>query len=73
MTLTYIGIKIPKTLKDAVEHYVSYDTHATISDFVRDAIRFYLHEKAPGLLEQVVDNSRKQKSLIFGDVNGENV
>jgi len=52
--LVVIGVKIPITLKRALDKYIQFSTYATISDFVRDAIREYLDKKAPNLVPSVI-------------------
>jgi Arc/MetJ-type ribon-helix-helix transcriptional regulator len=37
--LTTICVMIPQTMRDLIEQVLSRDTHTTLSEFVRDAIR----------------------------------
>ena len=50
-----LNIRVPSTLKELIEKYVSMGTHTNISDFTRDAIRQKLRKDAPQLYEQLFE------------------
>lgn len=47
----FVGIKIPKTLCAAMDAYISSDTHATRSEFIRNAMREKLQRDRPDLFD----------------------
>lgn len=49
----FIGVKIPKTLRELIEKYVLVATYQNFSEFVRDAIRQKIQRDAPELYKQV--------------------
>lgn len=50
-----LNIRIPATLKELMEKYVSMDCHTNISDFTRDALRQKLQKDAPHLYKQLFE------------------
>jgi Arc/MetJ-type ribon-helix-helix transcriptional regulator len=52
-----LNVRVPSTLKDLMEKYVSMDTHASISDFTRDALREKLRRDAPHLIKELFEVS----------------
>jgi len=59
----YIGVRIPKTLKELVQKVVAVDAHLNEADFVRDAIREKIQREAPELYAQLF---RKQEATKNG-------
>ncbi|RJS79653.1 hypothetical protein CW711_02320 [Candidatus Bathyarchaeota archaeon] len=45
----YIGVRVPRTLKELIQKVVERDTHLNEADFVRDAIREKIQRDAPDL------------------------
>ena len=58
---SYIGVRVPKTLKELIQKIVEMDTHLNEADFVRDAIREKIQRDAPELYRQ-----------LFTSLEGEN-
>ena len=50
----FLGVKIPKILDEAMEEYIRRDTHATKSEFVRNAIREKLQRDAPWIISKIL-------------------
>jgi len=48
-----IVVKLPMAMWKCVEKFVIHDTHYTISEFVREAIRDKILKEAPELYEQI--------------------
>jgi hypothetical protein len=61
----HFGIRIPQTLDDAIARYISFDTHATKSEFAREALREALNARAPKLLENMVKEARLEQEKDF--------
>jgi Arc/MetJ-type ribon-helix-helix transcriptional regulator len=55
--LANLNVKIPTTLKQLLEQYVSMDFHTNISEFTRDALREKLQREAPELYKQLFERS----------------
>jgi Arc/MetJ-type ribon-helix-helix transcriptional regulator len=53
--LANLNVKIPTTLKQLLEQYVSMDFHTNISEFTRDALREKLQREAPELYKQLFE------------------
>lgn len=60
----FLGLRISKTLVDLIKEHIELDTHMSVSDFVRDAIRDKLKSEAPELFTKLFD-TKKQKDVIF--------
>ncbi|MHA1631367.1 MAG: hypothetical protein ACTSXC_00915 [Candidatus Freyarchaeota archaeon] len=50
---SYIGVRVPKTLKELIRKVVERDTHLNEADFVRDAIREKIQRDALELYRQL--------------------
>jgi len=57
--LTTICVMIPQTMRDLIEQVVSKDTHNSLSEFVRDAIRQKLQKDASHLYEELFRETKK--------------
>jgi len=51
----YIGVRIPKKLKELIKKVVSLDTHLNEADFIRDAIREKIERDAPQLYKRLFE------------------
>jgi len=49
----YIGVRVPKRLKELIQKVVEVDAHLNEADFVRDAIREKIQRDAPELYKQL--------------------
>ncbi|RLG99747.1 hypothetical protein DRO19_01510 [Candidatus Bathyarchaeota archaeon] len=49
----YIGVRVPKRLKELIQKVVQLDAHLNEADFVRDAIREKIQREAPELYRQL--------------------
>lgn len=49
----FIGVRMPKTLREMIEKHVLIDTYQNLSEFVRDAIRQKIQREAPELYKQI--------------------
>ena len=49
----YIGVRVPKRLKELIQKVVQLDAHLNEADFVRDAIREKIQREAPELYKQL--------------------
>jgi Arc/MetJ-type ribon-helix-helix transcriptional regulator len=47
--LEVLSVRVPKSLYKIIIKYLKLDTHATLSDFLRDAIREKIKREAPWL------------------------
>jgi hypothetical protein len=52
--LEVISVKVTKQLAQMIKQYMELDTHVTLSDFVRDAIRDKIKTDAPWLYEKML-------------------
>lgn len=50
----FIGVRVPRKLKDLIRKIVSLDAHLNEADFVRDAIREKILRDAPELYRQLL-------------------
>jgi Arc/MetJ-type ribon-helix-helix transcriptional regulator len=50
-----LNVRVPSTLKELIEKFVSLDCHTNISDFTRDALRQKLQKDAPQLYKQLFE------------------
>ncbi len=50
---SFIGVRVPTSLKTLLRRYVELDTHINESDFIRDAIREKILRDAPGLYREL--------------------
>ena len=58
----YIGVRVPKTLKELIQKVVELDAHLNEADFVRDAIREKIKRDAPELYKQLFRGANKDDS-----------
>jgi len=49
--MVYIGMKIPQEMYDVILKHLEKDTHTSLSELVRDALREWLEKH--GLLEEI--------------------
>jgi len=54
-----LNVRVPSTLKELIEKYVSVDCHANISDFTRDALRQKLQRDAPRLYKELFEVAKQ--------------
>lgn len=54
-----LSVRIPKALMEMIKEYVRRDTHATLSDFVRDALREKIKAEAPRLYRRMLEEGEK--------------
>jgi len=57
--LINLNVRVPKTLKELLEKYVSADMHTNISEFTREALREKLQRDAPDLCKQLFKETSK--------------
>ena len=51
--LTWLNIRLPKTLKKLIEQCIQFDCHTNASEFTRDALREKIAKDAPELYKQL--------------------
>jgi len=56
--LEFIGIRVPQSIRTAIEKIVSADMHVSISDFIRDAIREKIQRDYPRVFKEVVEGKK---------------
>jgi len=54
-----LNVRVPSTLKELIEKFVSLDCHTNISDFTRDALRQKLQRETPHLYNQIFHQEAK--------------
>lgn len=54
-----LNVRVPLTLKELMEKYVSLDCHINISDFTRDAIKEKLKRDVPHLFKELFRETKK--------------
>ena len=54
MTFTILNVRITQAMRDIIDEMVKLDTHTTISEFVRDAIRQKIKQEAPHLINNLL-------------------
>ena len=59
---SYIGVRVPKTLKELIQKVIQLDAHLNEADFVRDAIREKIQRDAPELYRQLFKEASKSDS-----------
>lgn len=50
-----INLQIPQSLRELIDEIVFKDTHGTLSEYVRDAIREKLWREHPELIKKLVE------------------
>jgi len=58
---SFVSVKFPKSLAKAMEKYVARDTHATVSEFVRTAVREKIQKDCPDIWQEVMEELRKEQ------------
>jgi len=53
--MTQVSFRIPLSLKELVEKFVSQDCHINSSEFFREALREKIKEEAPQLYKQLFE------------------
>jgi Arc/MetJ-type ribon-helix-helix transcriptional regulator len=53
-----INLQIPQSLRDLIDEIVKKDTHGTLSEFVREAIREKIWREHPELIKNLVTDNR---------------
>jgi len=63
--LRVVSTRITEPLMKAIEEYLSRDSHVTLADFFRDAIREKLKRDAPQLFQKMFspDENERSRSL----------
>jgi Arc/MetJ-type ribon-helix-helix transcriptional regulator len=66
--LEVVSVRVSRSLYRLMMKYIEVDTHATLSDFLRDAIREKLKRDAPWLYAEMIKEISKetQKSKVKG-------
>ena len=54
-----LNVRVPSTLKELIERYVSLDCHTNISDFTRDALRQKLSKDMPHIYRELFEEDVK--------------
>ena len=54
MTFTILNVRITQAMRDIIDEMVKLDTHTTVSEFVRDAIRQKIKQEAPHLINNLL-------------------
>lgn len=49
----FVGVKMPKTLRELIEQHLLKDTHQSLSEFIRDAIRQKIQTEAPQMYNRL--------------------
>jgi len=57
---SYVGVRIPQTLKNLIHEIVALDAHLNEADFVRDAIREKIQRDAPELYRRLFQEASKK-------------
>ena len=55
----YVGMRVPKDLRDLVAKIVESDAHLNESDFMREAVREKAQREAPELYKQLIHGGTK--------------
>lgn len=50
-----INLQIPKSMREIIDEIVEKDTHGTLSEFVREAIREKVWREHPELIKKLID------------------
>lgn len=61
----FLGVKLPKRLMEAMDEYIRRDTHATRSEFVRNAIREKLNRETPDIIKKIL----AEKEVVPEDIS----
>jgi len=58
----YIGVRVPRTLKNLISAIIEVDTHLNEADFVRDAIREKIQRDAPELYRRLFTREGREEA-----------
>ena len=61
--MTQVSFRIPKSLKELVEKFVTQDCHVNPSDFFREALRDKIKQEAPELYAQLFKQKKGEEPL----------
>jgi len=58
--LVNINVRIPRTLKEAIEKYVKKDFHTNLSEFTREALREKIQRDYPQIFEEIFKEAENE-------------